>query len=240
MYSLLNSKLVSCSYHQWAEYFRKNAKKRLKICFVGERDLDEDVKKLIFPSITAFERGECSEGIYLKAAAEKFSEQIRDPAYAEAMKLFIGEENTHSAYLAKYMRWHGVVKREKTPLNKIFQILRRSGGIRSEVTVLVTAEIIALSYYTALGNATDSKALKSICRQMLHDELPHVVFQSYTLSHFHSGVTGRLIRILLMEISCLTMWAVYRKVLRAGGYTFWKFFGESLCYLHQSIQLASR
>ena len=102
------------------------------------------------------------------------------------MRYFIKEENTHSAYLAQYMKWHRVPERKRSVLDSIFRRLRQVNGIRSEVTVLVTAEIIALSYYTALKNATKSSALKSICSQMLHDELPHVVFQSYTLAHFHN------------------------------------------------------
>ena len=74
------------------------------------------------------------------------------------------------------MKWHRVPEKKYSVLDSIFRRLRQVNGIRSEVTVLVTAEIIALSYYTALKNATKSSALKSICSQMLHDELPHVVF----------------------------------------------------------------
>ncbi len=240
MYSILNSRMISFTYGQWVRYFQENAKKRLKIPFTQEGFLDDSAKNLIFPSIKAFERGENSEGAYLKTAAEEFSNKIEDPSYGEAVQLFIQEENVHSDYLARYMRWHGISKKRRSSLNRIFQILRRTMGIRSEVTVLVTAEIIALSYYSALGNAADSKALKSICRQMLHDELPHVIFQSYTLSHFKNGVAVKGIRALLMEASCLAVWIAYGKVFCAGGYSLSKFLSESLGYLRQSIQLADR
>ena len=100
-----------------------------------------------------------SEGAYLKTAAEEFSNKIEDPSYGEAVQLFIQEENVHSDYLARYMRWHGISKKRRSSLNRIFQILRRTMGIRSEVTVLVTAEIIALSYYSALGGYSLSKFL---------------------------------------------------------------------------------
>ncbi|MGI6007909.1 MAG: hypothetical protein ACOX8E_10525 [Ruminococcus sp.] len=238
MYSLLNSKTASFTYKQWVHYFKRNAKRRLTVCFARETRLDDSYKKLIFPSITAFERGENSNGAFLKAAAAKFSDRIKDPSYAKAIEWFIREENIHSYYLAEYMGWHGIPRRTKVPLNRIFRMLRRTMGIRSEVTVLVTAEIIALSYYSALGNATESEALKSICRQMLHDELPHVIFQSYTLNHFKNTFLTDGVRVLLMEASCLAVWIAYGNVFRAGGYGFSKFLSESLGYLRQSMRLA--
>ncbi|MGI6010779.1 MAG: hypothetical protein ACOX8H_04675 [Ruminococcus sp.] len=240
MYSILSSKMVSFTYEQWVRYFQHQEKKRLNICFTQEELLDNRIKDLIFPSITAFERGENSDGAYLKSAAEEFSDKIADHSYQKAIELFIQEENVHSDYLAKFMKWHGVPQRTKTPLNRIFQLLRRTMKIRSEVTVLVTAEIIALSYYSALSSATTSKTLKSICRQMLRDELPHVIFQSYTLGHFKNSSIMNGARILLMEASCLAVWTAYGNVFRAGGYGFSKFLSESLGYLRQSIQLAER
>lgn len=239
MYSILNSRMISFTYGQWVRYFQENAKKRLKIPFTQEGFLDDSAKNLIFPSIKTFERGENSEGAYLKTAAEEFSNKIEDPSYGEAVQLFIQEENVHSDYLARYMRWHGISKKRRSSLNRIFQILRRTMGIRSEVTVLVTAEIIALSYYSALGNAADSKALKSICRQMLHDELPHIVFQSYTLGHDRTPGKG-LKRSLLMSVSSVAVWLAYSNLLRAGGYGLIRFLIENHMHLMESKIIASR
>ncbi len=70
---------------------------------------------------------------------------------------------------------------EKLWIDNVFRHLRKMMGLECEVIILVTAEMIALSYYTALSNATKSELLKTICSQMLNDELKHVVLQSDTL-----------------------------------------------------------
>ncbi len=75
------------------------------------------------------------------------------------------------------------------------------GGLKGEVTVLVTAEMIALTYYDALAKSTDSPVLKSICEQMLHDELPHIMFQSHTLQYFKNGPAFNFARMIVMEIT---------------------------------------
>ena len=135
------------------------------------------------------------------------------------------------------MKYHGVRVQNKNPLDKVFRRLRKTGGIRSEITVLVTAEIIALAYYTALSKATNSILLKRICKQMLKDELPHIVFQSYTLSFLPNTVWHNLLRIFLMGATTVVVWIAFGDLLLAGGYSFDRFLSENLSYLRQSIRL---
>lgn len=240
MYDILNSKYKNFDYGQWTRYFRRNDRHRLDIDFSEEPELSQEERELIFPSIASFQKGERSEGEYLQKAARRFAGEQGEGDYPEAIQWFIREENRHSSYLARYMNWHREPKRKKNYLDDLFRRLRQIRGISSEVTVLVTAEIIALSYYTALGNGVESKALRSICRQMLRDELPHVVFQSYTLSHYKNSSCHTALRIVLMEITCLVVWFSYRKVFVAGGYSLSKLLAESLGYLRQSILLSHR
>lgn len=238
MYHITDNRFCQFDYNQWVKYFKWNARHRLETDFSEEGELSPEIRRLITPSLTAFQKGEQSEGTFLRRAAEEFSADQREPSYPEAIKWFIREENMHSAYLAQYMKKHDIKKRKSNFLDVLFRRLRQQKGIYSEVTVLVTAEIIALSYYTALGNAVSSQALKRICCQMLHDELPHVIFQSYTLSHFKKGVRDTSGRIFLMEISCVAVWAVYGNVFRSGGYSFHRFRSDSLKYLRQSLDLS--
>ncbi len=188
MVDFTKSKMNGFSYTEWSAYFSHNDKRRLKIDFSQEENLPDTVKKRIFPSIREFQKGEGSDGRYLMEAAEVFADQRRIPEYKEAMRRFVREENRHSAYLREYMNFHHVGAKEKSLLDRVFRKLRRLGGLRCEVTVLVTAEMIALTYYDALARNTDSAALKSICGQMLRDEIPHVMFQSYTLGHFKDKI----------------------------------------------------
>ena len=225
------------TYKDWEAYFRENDGKRLDIDFSQEKALPRKVKKLIFPSIRAFQKGEGSDGGYLMKTVCAFAEQSGEADYPNVMRLFVREENQHSAYLKTYMKFHGVEGAKRSVLDSAFRRLRKLGGLKCEVTILVTAEMIALTYYDALSRCTESAALKSICDQMLQDELPHIVFQSYTLRHFRVRGADKLARRLLMDVTSFLVWCAYRRVYRAGGYGFRRFFKENRGYLRQSIQM---
>ena len=240
MVDFTKSKMNQFIYKDWNIYFSRNNDNRLDLDFSKETQLSFAERSLIFPSIREFQKGEGSDGRYLLEAAEKSADKWGIPEYFESMQWFVGEENWHSAYLRKYMDFYDVKVKERSFLDKVFRKLRQLGGLKCEVTVLVTAEMIALTYYDALAESTDSSALKSICAQMLRDEIPHIMFQSYTLSHFTNCAVDKWMRILLMEITLLFVWGAFHEVYQAGGYSFAKFLKENLGYLRQSILLVER
>lgn len=106
-----------------------------------------DRKGLIQPSVRAFQKGEGSDGANLLRQAEIFSVKTGEKGYKKAIRWFIKEENFHSAYLRKFMDFHKIRPLKKSRLDDIFRILRKLGGLKCEVTILVTAEIIALTYF---------------------------------------------------------------------------------------------
>lgn len=62
MIKLMASKMNQFDYQDWNAYFAANHQRRLHIDFSGEKGLTEEERKLIFPSIRAFQKGEGSEG----------------------------------------------------------------------------------------------------------------------------------------------------------------------------------
>lgn len=240
MVSLTQSDLNRFQYRDWISYFEENDAKRLKIDFSEEIPLSEDVQKNVFPSIRAFQKGEGSDGRFLLGAVDRYVENGGPMEYRQAMLLFVKEENWHSAYLKAYMDYYGVPSAKRSLLDAAFRKLRHMGGIKCEVTVLVTAEIIALTYYDALSNCSDSKALKQICKQMLDDEAPHVIFQSYTLSRLKSNGLDRFFRRLIMNVTLLFVWCAFHKPYQMGGYGFLRFMRENNENLQQSILLSQR
>lgn len=222
------------SSESWAEYFAQNAAQAPRFPYEGGELLFDADRELVFPSICMFQAGEASEGHHLMEAVRAWCVESGDSAYEEAMCLFVAEENRHSQYLKRYMDRHGVTG-DKVALDGVFRRLRRGGGLEREVTVLVTAEMIALSYYSALAEATGDPLLKAICAQMQHDELHHVVFQSATLRKLGPTRGGDRRRRLLMEATCMLVWLRCKDVLCAGGYGWQRFHEESMGYLEQSI-----
>ncbi len=228
------------SYREWISHFEEQDTKRLEMDFSEEQPLSEKTKKLIFPSIRAFQKGEGSDGTFLMKTVERYVSAGGPAEYRQAMKLFIKEENWHSAYLKAYMNHYGIKSAKKSALDSVFRKLRHIGGIKCEVTVLVTAEMIALTYYDALSACTDSKMLKRICGQMLEDEVPHIMFQSYTLSRLKPSRFDTLMRFLMMNGTLLFVWCAFHKVYQTGGYRFTRFMKENNGYLRQSVYLARK
>ncbi len=224
--------------YNWAAYFRENARRQPVIEFTTEQYLTKKEKELIFPSIRMFQAGEASDGKHLLRVVEQYAEKSGDTAYLKAMKGFVAEENRHSYYLTKYMEYYEVKPKKRIVLDRWFRGLRKLGGLKGEVIVLVTAEMIALSYYRALAECTRSQVLKRICRQMLHDELRHLAFQSYTLYRLKSSTAQETFRIFLMQMTIWAVWPCIGKVLKAGGYSYRHFYRESMRYLRQSMWIA--
>lgn len=240
MVRLTNLHMTDIAHFDWVAYFEENHTHRLQIDFSKESELSKEEKELIFPSIRNFQKGEASEGWFLLKCAARFAKKNDMPEYLTAMEWFVREENWHSYYLKQYMDHHQVAACSDSALDGIFRFLRRTGGLRSEVIVLVTAEMIALSYYSALAECVESPALQSICAQMLYDELRHIVFQSYTLYKMKTNSVERLLRILLMEVTMSVVWVFMSNVFRAGGYSFKRYAGDCLGYLKQSIEIEKR
>lgn len=227
-------------YADWIAHFENNDTKRLRLDFSEEKPLTEQEKKLIFPSMRAFQKGEGSDGRFLMQTVERYVETGGPEEYRRAMELFVREENWHSAYLKAYLDHYEGKAAKKSALDAVFRRLRHLGGIKCEVIVLVTAEMIALTYYDALSNCTDSKVLKQICKQMLDDEVPHIQFQSYTLSRFRPNRIDILLRTLLMNCTLLFVWCAFHKVYQTGGYGFIRFMRENNETLRQSVFLSQK
>jgi rubrerythrin len=91
------------------------------------------------------------------------------------------------------------------------------------------AEIVAVTYYKALHDATNSATLRTICRQILRDEIQHLHFQMNTLEKLRLK-RSPLLRWLMHQVqriffagTLLLVWPGHAKVYRAGGFTVAKF-----------------
>ena len=91
-------------------------------------------------------------------------------------------------------------------------------------TPVIMVETLALVYYNALRRATGSTVLRTICAQILADEVPHLRFQCERLAllfHRRPGWAVRLTllahRLCFLAVMAL-IWVGHRRALRAGGY----------------------
>ena len=129
-------------------------------------------------SIARFELGESGEGERIRRLAGEKG----DPAYARAIELFVAEEGQHARWLGVLRKRFGGERLTSHWSDGAFVALRHVGGLRREVCVLLTAEVIALTYYRVLAKAYDDPVLAAACERILLDERGHVAFHRATLS----------------------------------------------------------
>jgi hypothetical protein len=98
------------------------------------------------------------------------------------------EENQHARWLTTLRERYGGQRLDSHWSDSAFVLLRHVGGLRREICVLLTAEVIALTYYRVLALADDDPVLGATCRRILKDERGHVAFHRATLSHEFAGM----------------------------------------------------
>ena len=119
--------------------------------------------------------------LHFLALAREHAEAGGDWDCVEALALFIAEEQRHSGMLARYLRAVGVDIRQKDGMGRVFRKLRQLAGLECMVTVLVTAEIMAVPYYRSVQRVSACPALRAICRRILGEKAQHLRFQQMTL-----------------------------------------------------------
>jgi hypothetical protein len=224
----------------WLRYFEVNAGQVLRPA-PEAYTLTPDERARIAGSIRGFQIGEASEGRHLKSGALELARRTGNTDYPKAITCLVREENRHSAYLGAFMRHHGLPFAKTTWTDEVFRALRRAAGIELSLRVLVTAELVAVTYYDCLSAATGSRMLKTICRRMLDEEARHIEFQMH---HVHwMNLQGSLLRAaaaniahaVLMAGTLVAVWIEHRRVLRVK-HGFWGFarrvFGDFIAAMH--------
>ncbi|NEP43608.1 MAG: hypothetical protein F6K35_32040 [Okeania sp. SIO2H7] len=168
-------------FSNWLEYSEKNKENHLKYLGPIEKITPAEAKK-IHKSIQEFQLGEASEGLQLIKHAQSWSKKINNPDYLKIIKLFIGEENRHSGYLAAFLKSQDLSLGKKSFTDKAFRTTRNLFGLEVSIRVLAAAEIIATIYYPCLMVATSNEYLKSICTRITKEEIEHVKFQMQNLA----------------------------------------------------------
>src|SRR5580704_18534301 len=165
----------------WRSYFRANQQNPGEMPWGDAYKLSFAERRAIQHSIQQFQLGESSEGRRLLNRARAYSRATGDPDFAEALALLVQEEQRHSAYLLGFMRAQRIPELSSHWVDSVFRRLRVLAGLELSLRVLVTAEIIAVPYYRALGRATKAPLLRALSSRILADEGAHLRFQSSML-----------------------------------------------------------
>jgi len=210
----------------WCAYFRDNGSKSWDLPWDDAYQLTKTERRAIEKSVQQFQLGEGAEGRRLLARGHAHARVTADGLFPEALTLFIREEQRHSAQLLRFMRLQGIPAVEKHWVDSVFRWVRVLAGLELELRVLVTAEVIAVPYYRALGRATRSVLLRSISDRILQDEAEHLRFQASTFSRLEVG-RSRFVRRLVWQAhrwflagTCCVVWIEHRSVFNSAGHSF--------------------
>lgn len=232
---------------EWREYYERNANSLLEIPWDSGAELTDDERDAVTSSIQGFQAGESSEGHHLYRYATTYAAKSGDHAYLAAVKLFIAEEQRHARDLGRFLRQNDIPPIRTTFPDRVFRKLRHLfGGLEISIAVLVTAEIIAKVYYTALQQATKSAVLQTLCEQILHDERKHIEFQAEQLGKLRYHRKRPLYRLtmgvqrLLYGGTCLVVWRFHKKAFRQGGFNFRRFWRACWVEFNAAFAISKR
>lgn len=218
--------MTAHSRDQWTDYFTNNQTRLLHIDWGDTYELTAVEQIAITSSVQQFQLGEQSEGKRLIQLAKQYANRTGDTDYLQALHLFIAEEQRHAHDLGRFMDQQHIARLEAHPVDSVFRWLRRLINLEVAIVVLLSAEVIACTFYKALYDATGSKTLRDLCRQILRDEIKHLKFQASTLKKIRSGrprlfywLTRWLERFFFAGV-LLLVWYEHHRVYRAGGFTF--------------------
>jgi hypothetical protein len=221
---LPDGRLVTAA--EWLAYFRANAVQARRIPWERGADVTATELAAIVPSLQGWQLGETSDGSHLRAAAARYAEQVGDTDYPAAVEWFIREEQGHGELLGRFLDLAGAGRKKADWGDRLFRMARYClTDIEVWTTPVVMVETLALVYYNAIRRATRSTVLRTICAQILADEVPHLRFQCERLAilfrrrprwGFRLTLLGHRLAFLAVLV---LVWVGHGRALRAGGYS---------------------
>ncbi|HVM88912.1 MAG TPA: hypothetical protein VMT76_12055 [Puia sp.] len=215
---------------EWVSYFQENLEKK-RINWQQPARITKNEVQIVLKSLQAWQLGETSDGTNLLKASSRYAENIGDPYYIKAVKLFINEEQKHGNNLGMYLDIIGEPRINKNWGDTLFRKIRYLNNSMEWWTLaVISVESTAQIFYQSLKDATGCQLLKEICTDILIDEAPHIRFQQERLwVIFHSrhngtkNITYHFYKFFFMSTS-VVVWVAHRKLFKAGGNDFSKYY----------------
>ena len=167
----------------WAQVFATRAGRHRDLDITAEEieaaGLTVGTLDALGRSLNTFMIGESGTGDHLRSAAAVSGAGAEHRA---ALVSFIREEQEHARLLGLVLDAMAYPCRSTHWTQAVFERIRRSKSLRTEVLTLLVAELIALSYYAALRDRF--AVFAEIFGRIHDDEVDHIAFHADTLPPF--------------------------------------------------------
>ena len=164
----------------WRADFEVHRGQHATVSTAGMWTLAPAVKAGLRASIPTFQLGETGSGSHLLRMAGRTGSDD----YAEAMRLFVIEEQEHARMLGLVCEAIDAPLLDSHWTDRVFQWARRILGLRAEVLMLLVAELVAVRFYATLAAGVGDQVLGRIFARIHDDEVRHVDFHAATLPRF--------------------------------------------------------
>lgn len=156
---------------EWLLYFQNNKNDRVDFKF-AHNAIPLAIRAPLIRSLQRFQIGETGEGKHLR----KYASTTGDQDYMQCIDLFIKEEQYHATVLAQMIQcmdgellnWHWS--------DIAFIGLRRMLGLKTELFILLIAEIIGKCFYKACANGMENARIRDAFSLIVLDEIGHLEF----------------------------------------------------------------
>jgi len=214
----------------WIAHFSENRLQQ-RVNWDLTPDISESEISTILHSLQAWQLGETSDGAHLLHASTIYAKKINDPDYVNAVKLFITEEQKHGNNLGRYLDAINRPRIQSDWGDTLFRKIRYfNTNMEIWTLAVITVESAAQVFYQTLKDATGCRLLKQICTDILIDEAYHIDFQSERMAIIfeskssQSKLVSRYLYTLFFFATSLVVWFGHRKLFKAGGTGFKKYF----------------
>src|SRR5262249_38189842 len=154
-------------YERWHRRFLDQCDRPMDLPWNDPYRLNAAERHIVGPSIQQFQLGEWARGRGFVRRASAHKGLGADPWFLPALELFIAEEQGHSRILGLFLDRERIPRLSSHWLDRVFRRLRKLAGLEACAMVLVTAEVLAVPFYSALRDATRSPLLRALCLRIL-------------------------------------------------------------------------
>ena len=162
----------------WISHFEANTRLNHELQLPDTAcDLPEHVRSTLARSLAIFQLGESGGGTRLRRYTRSIASLENLKGYQRAVDLFVAEEQSHAALLARTVKHLRGTLLQKQWTNSIFRWMRDLVNLEFNIQVLLTAELIAEVYFGLLSLRCSDPVVQTVAKKLLRDEMGHLSFQ---------------------------------------------------------------
>lgn len=163
---------------KWIHHFETNTRLNRDLQLPSEPcSLPEAIRIPLAKSLATFQLGESGGGTRLRRYTRCIASLENLKGYRRAVDLFVAEEQSHAALLARTVTHLRGTLLQKQWTNSVFRWMRDLVNLEFNIQVLLTAELIAEVYFGLLSLRCGDSVVQTVAKKLLRDEMSHLSFQ---------------------------------------------------------------